>query len=115
MLFLKLSGIVLLVMHSVFVVSTCIGTQGAYFRGRGCIHTGSHLTPLAKMAAPYSSLTGWIPRPAPFNASKHGKLVKFSEECSVAEREGDFWNGVAYTAQPVPLGELWRIIDSIDK
>ena len=64
------------------------------------------------MAASYSSLADWIPRPAPFNESKRGKLVKFSEECSVAERvtpEKKCENGVVYTAQPVPVGEVWRI------
>ena len=65
------------------------------------------------MAAPFStcSLAGWIPRPALFNASKHGTSVKFSEEWSVAERETpeDVWkNAVVYTAQPVPVGEVWR-------
>ena len=64
------------------------------------------------MAAPHSSLAGWIPRPAPFNASKHGTNVEFSEQCSVAERVrpgGTYQDGVVYTAQPVPLGEVWRI------
>ena len=64
------------------------------------------------MAAPYSSLAVWIRRPVPFNASKHGALIKFSEECSVAERvrpEEDFWSAVVYTAHPVPVGEVWRI------
>ena len=64
------------------------------------------------MAAPFSSLAGWTPRPAPFNASKHGTLVEFSEQCSVAERvtpEEDYENAVVYTAQPVPVGEVWRI------
>ena len=66
------------------------------------------------MAAPCSSLAGWVPRPAPFNASKHGTLVEFSEQCSVAERvrtkaRGRYMNGVVYTAQPVPVGEVWRI------
>ena len=61
------------------------------------------------MAAPCS---GRVPQPAPFNASKHGTHVKFSEQCSVAERvtpEEENENGVVYTAQPVPVGEVWRI------
>ena len=60
----------------------------------------------------YSSLAGWIPRPAPFNASKHGTRVVFSEARSVAERKRpDDYNlgAVVYTAQPVPVGEVWRI------
>ena len=64
------------------------------------------------MAAPCSSLAGWVPRPAPFDASKHGTLVRFSEQCSVAERVTPnkiCKNGVVYTAQPVPVGEVWRI------
>ena len=64
------------------------------------------------MAAPYSSLASWIPRPAPFNDSKHGTRVEFSEECSAAERESPelhHKNAVVYTAQPVPVGEVWRI------
>ena len=72
------------------------------------------------MATPFSSLAGLIPRLAPFNASKHGTLVEFSEACSVAERvrpEVDYCNGVVYTAQPVPVGEVWRItvLSTIDK
>ena len=69
-------------------------------------------SPALAMAAPCSSLAGWIPRPAPFNASKHGTLVEFSEQYSVAERvrpEESARNGVVYTAQPVPVGEVWRI------
>ena len=74
------------------------------------------------MAAPHSSLAGWIPRPAPFNASKHGTRVEFSAQCSVAEKvrpkDADgFEDGVVYTAQPVPVGEVWRItvLSTVDK
>ena len=76
---------------------------------------GAHhppLSPALAMAAPYSSLAGWTPRPAPFDASKHGTRVEFSEQCSVAERvrpEEGHKNAVVYTAQPVPVGEVWRI------
>ena len=64
------------------------------------------------MAALYFSLSGWIPRPGPFNASKRGARVELSEECSVAERvrpEEDNKNAIVYTAQPVAVGEVWRI------
>ena len=64
------------------------------------------------MAAPYSSLAGWIPRLAPFKASKRGALVKLSGEHSVAERvrpESIDVGAVVYTAQPVSVGEVWRI------
>lgn len=66
---------------------------------------------MATLSASYN-LTGWILRPAPFNASKHGVLVEFSEGYSVAERvrpELEYEEGVVYTAQPVPVGELWMI------
>ena len=59
----------------------------------------------------FSSLPDWIPRPAPFNAWKHGQRVQFSEGYSVAERVGpedNNWNGVVYTALPVTVGEIWR-------
>lgn len=66
------------------------------------------------MAAPYSSLAGWISRPAPFNASKRGTRVKLSEMYSVAERVGRGYMGlvdnvVVYTAHPVPVGGVWRM------
>ena len=52
--------------------------------------------------------------PCPFSASKSGTSIRLSEECSVAEkvRPEDYdncGNGVVYTAQPVPVGEVWRI------
>lgn len=62
-----------------------------------------------------ASLASWIPRPASFNASKHGSYIKLSEKCSVAERVkpefpfGSYNNAIVYTAQPVPVGEVWRI------
>ena len=62
------------------------------------------------MGASHSSLAGWIPRPAPFIISKHGRNVKLSEEYSVAERERpEAIDTVVYTAQPVPVGEVWRV------
>ena len=52
--------------------------------------------------------------PRPFSASKCGTSIKLSEECSVAEkvRPEDYHNcgnGVVYTAQPLPVGEVWTI------
>ena len=63
------------------------------------------------MAVRFPSLAGWIPRPAPFDGRNYGTKVKLSEERSVAERDSliEWRYGVVYTAQPVPVGDVWRI------
>ena len=79
----------------------------------------SYICPLSvlkfKMAAQFevlSSVAGWSPRPAPFNVRKCGKRVRFSEDASVAERvepENYWWDAVVYTAQPLAVGQVWRV------
>ena len=59
-----------------------------------------------------SSVADWTPRPAPFNVRKCGTNVRFSEEASVAERvepEEEFDDAVMYTAQPLVVGQVWRV------
>ena len=59
-----------------------------------------------------SSDADWIPRPAPFNVQKCGWNARFSEEASVAERgepEKYRKNAVVYTAQPLAVGQVWRV------
>ena len=59
-----------------------------------------------------SSVADWTPRPAPFNVRKCGTNARFSEEASVAERvepEEEFDDAVVYTAQPLAVGQVWRV------
>ena len=59
-----------------------------------------------------SSVADWTPRPAPFNDRKCGTNVRFSEEASVAERvEPEKYprDAVVYTAQPLAVGQVWRV------
>ena len=59
-----------------------------------------------------SSVADWTPRPAPFNVRKCGTRARFSEEASVAERvepEKYRKNAVVYTAQPLAMGQVWRV------
>ena len=59
-----------------------------------------------------SSVADWTPRPAPFNVKKCGTNARFSEEASVAERvepEKYRKNAVVYTAQPLAVGQVWRV------
>ena len=59
-----------------------------------------------------SSVADWTPRPAPFNVQKCGTNAHFSEEASVAERvepEKNAANAVVYTAQPLAVGQVWRV------
>ena len=59
-----------------------------------------------------SSVADWTPRPAPFNVRKCGRNARFSEEASVAERVEpmeDPLNAVVYTAQPLAVGQVWRV------
>ena len=58
-----------------------------------------------------SSVASWSTRPAPFSTRKHGRRVKFSIGNTVAERvepEEDFDDAVVYTADPLPLGQVWQ-------
>ena len=59
-----------------------------------------------------SSVADWTPRPAPFNVLKRGRNARFSEEASVAKRvEPEKYpaNAVVYTAQPLAVGQVWRV------
>ena len=59
-----------------------------------------------------SSVADWTPRPAPFNVQKCGRNARFSEGASVAERvepEKYAANAVVYTAQPLAMGQVWRV------
>ena len=59
-----------------------------------------------------SSVADWTPRPAPFNVRKCGTNARFSEEASVAERvEPEEYRSAAvvYTAQPLAVGQVWRV------
>ena len=55
-----------------------------------------------------SSVASWSARPAPFSTRKHGTRVKFSVDNTVAERVGGRKDAVVYTADPVPLGQVWH-------
>ena len=58
-----------------------------------------------------SNIAGWSTRPAPFNTTKHGINVKFSVDYTIAERlESEEYrdNAVAYTAETMPLGQVWQ-------
>ena len=59
-----------------------------------------------------SSVADWTPRPAPFNVRKCGTRARFSEGASVVERvepEKYLSNAVVYTAQPLAVGQVWRV------
>ena len=56
-------------------------------------------------------LSDWMPGPFVFNTEKCGARAKFSEGNSVLEREHpELEDGgcVAYTANPLPLGQVWQ-------
>ena len=58
------------------------------------------------------NLERWPNRKAPFHTRKLGKNVLLSSECSIAERETPLSSrddGVVYTAEPVAVGDVWRI------
>ena len=58
-----------------------------------------------------SSVASWPTRPAPFSTRKHGSNVKFSVDNTVAERvqsEEDYQDTVVYTADTLPLGQVWQ-------
>ena len=59
-----------------------------------------------------SSVASWSTRPAPFSTSKHGTNVKFSVDNTVAERvqpvEYQYGDAVVYTADTLPLGQVWQ-------
>ena len=71
------------------------------------------------MATVPSFLSDWVPRPFALNVKKCGVHAKFSGDVnSVVEREGHVWHYsgcVAYTANPLPLGQVWQttILDTI--
>lgn len=57
-------------------------------------------------------MAAWIPRLAPLHICKHGVRVKLSVGCAVAERVKPWetaYDGVVYTAEPIHVGEIWRI------
>ena len=58
-----------------------------------------------------SSVASWSTRPAPFSTRKHGMRVEFSVDNTVANRvesEEVFDDAVAYTADTLPLGQVWQ-------
>ena len=58
-----------------------------------------------------SSVASWSTRPAPFSTRKHGGNVEFSVDNTVAERvqpERYFGDAVVYTADTLPLGQVWQ-------
>ena len=63
----------------------------------------------SELAVP-SDVNEWLPAPAPFNDKKHGERAKFSgNNCIVERREPEkYLSCVAYTASPLPLGQVWR-------
>ena len=64
------------------------------------------------MAIVPTVLSDWVPGPFVLNTKKCGRRAKFSGDCSVVERElPDEYGGgcVTYTANPLPLGQVWQI------
>ena len=55
-----------------------------------------------------SSVASWSTRPAPFSTRNFGGNVEFSVDNTVAERAGGLDDAVVYTADPVPLGQMWQ-------
>ena len=63
------------------------------------------------MAIVPTVLSDWVPGPFVFNTKKCGVRAKFSGDKSVVEREGPeeyFDDCVTYTANPLPLGQVWQ-------
>ena len=63
------------------------------------------------MAMVPTVLSDRVPIPFVLNTKKCGIRAKFSGDNSVVERKrpGWYWNGgVAYTANPLPLGQVWQ-------
>ena len=62
------------------------------------------------MAIVPTVLSDWVPGPFVLNTKKCGEGAKFSGDNSVVERERpEEWGGcVAYTANPLPLGQVWQ-------
>ena len=58
-----------------------------------------------------SSVASWSTGPAPFSTRKHGRRVKLSVDNTVAKRVQpgeDFGGAVVYTADTLPLGQVWQ-------
>ena len=58
------------------------------------------------------AVSDWLRTPAPFNLKKHGERAIFSGDNSVVERrepEKYPYEGVCYTSQPLPPGQVWEI------
>ena len=56
-------------------------------------------------------LSDWMPGPFVLNTKKCGARAKFSGDNSVLEREQpelEVGDCVAYTANPLPLGQVWQ-------
>ena len=56
-------------------------------------------------------LSDWVPEPFVLNTEKCGVTAKFYEDNSVVgrERPEEYVGGcVAYTTNPLPLGQVWR-------
>ena len=63
------------------------------------------------MAMVPTVLSDWVPGPFVLNTKKCGERAKFSGDNSVVERERpeEDWAGcVTYTANPLPLGQVWQ-------
>lgn len=57
-------------------------------------------------------MAAWVPQLAPLHVCKHGIKIKLSVRCAVAERmkPGEAaYDGVVYTAEPLRVGEIWKI------
>ena len=63
------------------------------------------------MAIVPTDLSDWVPGPFVLNTKKCGVRAKFSGDNSVVERvrpEEDYGGCVTYTANPLPLGQVWQ-------
>ena len=63
------------------------------------------------MATVPTVLLDWVPGPFILNTKKCGWKAKFSGDNSVVEREspeGIIGGCVTYTANPLPLGQVWQ-------
>ena len=62
------------------------------------------------MAIVPTVLSDWVPGPFVLNTKKCGVRAKFSGDNSVVERQFDEsgFDCVTYTANPLPLGQVWQ-------
>ena len=82
-----------------------------YIRGVSIASRKYYWRALAVEHSVISGMAAWVPQLAPLHICKDGVRVKLSVGRAVADRVAgeDAYAGVVYTAEPLRVGEVWRI------